>query len=306
MLVNNAGVYGELDGRRRLRPRRGPRGDRDQRLRALAADPGARCRCCVAATSPRIVNVSSGAGQLAEMGGGRRRLPALEGGAERAHPDARRRRAARSASTRSAPAGCAPTWAARARRARSRRAPTPRSGSRRCRTTARAAASSATASRFPGRNAAMAASTAEMIRTAVERLQREVPALAKLKLVFGLELRGRGDVQLYRVEVPGPKISKGFADDERVRVSVPALALQRARRRRQGRALARGIRPRPRQGRGRPEHPEAGRPGDRPHGGPRAAQAGALSAGRDVATDQRSDHRRGSAPPGAGAGAGEA
>ena len=49
----------------------------------------------------------------------------------------------------------------------------------------------------------------------------EVPALAQLKLVFGLELRGRGDVQLYRVEVPGPKISKGFSDDERVRVSVP-------------------------------------------------------------------------------------
>jgi hypothetical protein len=67
----------------------------------------------------------------------------------------------------------------------------------------------------------MATSTAEMIRSAVERLQQEVPALAKLKLVVGLELRGRGDVQLYRVEVPGPKISKGFADDERIRVSVP-------------------------------------------------------------------------------------
>lgn len=67
----------------------------------------------------------------------------------------------------------------------------------------------------------MAASTADLIRTAVEGLQQEVPALAKLKLVFGLELRGRGDVQLYRVEVPGPKISKGFAEDERVHVSIP-------------------------------------------------------------------------------------
>ena len=53
------------------------------------------------------------------------------------------------------------------------------------------------------------ASTADLIRAAVERLQDDVPALAKLKLVFGLELRGRGDVQLYRVELPGPKISKG-------------------------------------------------------------------------------------------------
>jgi hypothetical protein len=67
----------------------------------------------------------------------------------------------------------------------------------------------------------MAASTRELIESAVSNLQREVPALAKLKLVFGVELRGRGDVQLYRVEVPGPKVSKGFGDDERVRVSIP-------------------------------------------------------------------------------------
>jgi hypothetical protein len=55
----------------------------------------------------------------------------------------------------------------------------------------------------------------------VEGLQTEVPALQKLKLVFGLELRGRGDVQLYRVELPGPKISKGMGDDERLHVSIP-------------------------------------------------------------------------------------
>jgi hypothetical protein len=67
----------------------------------------------------------------------------------------------------------------------------------------------------------MATSTADLIRAAVERLQREVPGLAKLKLVFGLELRGRGDVQLYRVELPGPRISKGFSEDERVHVSLP-------------------------------------------------------------------------------------
>jgi hypothetical protein len=65
------------------------------------------------------------------------------------------------------------------------------------------------------------ASTAQLIETAVRRFQAEVPALAKLKLVFGLELRGRGDVQLYRVELPGPKISKAVADDARVSVSMP-------------------------------------------------------------------------------------
>ena len=64
-------------------------------------------------------------------------------------------------------------------------------------------------------------SAADLIRAAVERVQQEAPALGRLKLVFGLELRGRGDVQAYRVEVPGPKISKGFGQDERLHVSVP-------------------------------------------------------------------------------------
>ena len=65
------------------------------------------------------------------------------------------------------------------------------------------------------------ASTAQLIETAVKRFQAEVPALANLKLVFGLELRGRGDVQLYRVELPGPKIAKAVADDARVTVAIP-------------------------------------------------------------------------------------
>lgn len=64
------------------------------------------------------------------------------------------------------------------------------------------------------------ASTADLIRTAVERFQAEVPALANLKLVFGLELKARHDVQLYRVELPGPKISKDLAQDERVLVEI--------------------------------------------------------------------------------------
>ena len=64
------------------------------------------------------------------------------------------------------------------------------------------------------------ASTADLIRTAVERFQSEVPALAKLKLVFGLELRAKHDIQLYRVELPGPKISKELAQDERVLIEI--------------------------------------------------------------------------------------
>jgi hypothetical protein len=65
------------------------------------------------------------------------------------------------------------------------------------------------------------ASTQQLIETALRRFQEEVPALAKLKLVFELELRGRGDVQMFRVELPGPKISKGVGDDARATVSIP-------------------------------------------------------------------------------------
>ena len=65
------------------------------------------------------------------------------------------------------------------------------------------------------------ASATDLITKAVEDLRSEVPALANLKLVIGLELRGRGDTQLYRVELPGPKVSKGYADDERLHVVIP-------------------------------------------------------------------------------------
>jgi hypothetical protein len=63
-------------------------------------------------------------------------------------------------------------------------------------------------------------STSDLIRTAVERFQDEVPALRNLKLVIGLELKAKHDVQLYRVELPGPKISKDLAQDERVLVEI--------------------------------------------------------------------------------------
>lgn len=64
------------------------------------------------------------------------------------------------------------------------------------------------------------ASTKDLIETAVTRFQAEVPALANLKLVFGLELKAKHDIQLYRVELPGPKIRKDLAQDERVLVEV--------------------------------------------------------------------------------------
>jgi hypothetical protein len=64
-------------------------------------------------------------------------------------------------------------------------------------------------------------STREVIERAVARVQSEIPALESLKLVVGLELRGRGDVQLYRVELPGPLVTKDSAPDARVRLAIP-------------------------------------------------------------------------------------
>jgi len=65
------------------------------------------------------------------------------------------------------------------------------------------------------------ADTKALIEDAIRNFYKEVPALSGLKLVIELELRGRGDVQLFRVEVPGPKITKDIASDAKVRLSIP-------------------------------------------------------------------------------------
>jgi hypothetical protein len=66
--------------------------------------------------------------------------------------------------------------------------------------------------------------TKSLIETAVKRFIEEVPALQPLKLVAGLELRGRGDIQLYRVELPGPKVSKSVPSDAKVTLAIPRSA----------------------------------------------------------------------------------
>ena len=65
------------------------------------------------------------------------------------------------------------------------------------------------------------AETKALIEEAVRSFQSEVPALTQLKLVIELELRGRGDIQLFRVELPGPKVTRDIASDAKVRLSVP-------------------------------------------------------------------------------------
>jgi hypothetical protein len=60
----------------------------------------------------------------------------------------------------------------------------------------------------------------ELIAVAVRNLEREVPALARLKIVVRLELRGRGDVQVFRVRLPAPEVTKGEPDDARLEVAM--------------------------------------------------------------------------------------
>ena len=66
-----------------------------------------------------------------------------------------------------------------------------------------------------------AADTKTLIAQAVERLREELPALRNLQLVVKLELRARGgDVPIWRVELPGPKVDRDPAADARIDVSV--------------------------------------------------------------------------------------
>jgi hypothetical protein len=59
-----------------------------------------------------------------------------------------------------------------------------------------------------------------LIELATRRFTEEVTALEQIKLVVGVDLRGRGDVQMYRLEMPGVKVTKGDAADARLRVEM--------------------------------------------------------------------------------------
>jgi hypothetical protein len=66
----------------------------------------------------------------------------------------------------------------------------------------------------------MAEDARTLIETAVKRFVAEVPALAPLKLVVGVELRGRGDVQQFRLQMPDMIATKGPAVDARISVEM--------------------------------------------------------------------------------------
>ena len=66
----------------------------------------------------------------------------------------------------------------------------------------------------------MADDARALIELATRRFIEEVPALAPIKLVVGVELRGRGDVQLFRLQMPDVLVTKDSAVDAQVRVDM--------------------------------------------------------------------------------------
>ena len=62
--------------------------------------------------------------------------------------------------------------------------------------------------------------TRHLLEQAVARFVEQVPALANLALVARVELKARGDVPTWRVEVPGPKVTKDPAADARLHIEV--------------------------------------------------------------------------------------
>jgi hypothetical protein len=71
------------------------------------------------------------------------------------------------------------------------------------------------------------ATSTDQIARAVTRFQGQVPSLAKLRLVFGLELTAQSltsdaEPERFRVELPGPTVTTGAGGDERIVISIPA------------------------------------------------------------------------------------
>jgi hypothetical protein len=67
----------------------------------------------------------------------------------------------------------------------------------------------------------MSSDAIPLIEQAVKRFLDEVPALQPMKLVAALALRGRGDVQMFRIELPGPVVTKDAGSDAKVRIEMP-------------------------------------------------------------------------------------
>lgn len=66
----------------------------------------------------------------------------------------------------------------------------------------------------------MSTDAPQMIIKAVSEVLDEVPALKQLKLAVAIELHGRGDVQIFRLQLPELDVTKEITGDERVNLEL--------------------------------------------------------------------------------------
>lgn len=66
----------------------------------------------------------------------------------------------------------------------------------------------------------MSTDAPQMIIKAVSEVLDEVPALKQLKLAVAIELHGRGDVQIFRLQLPELAVTKEITGDERINLEL--------------------------------------------------------------------------------------
>src|SRR3954451_7601804 len=59
-----------------------------------------------------------------------------------------------------------------------------------------------------------------MLESAVKSFLEEVPALAPMKLVVGVDFHARGDTQQFRIELPDLKVTRDIGTDARIRIEM--------------------------------------------------------------------------------------
>jgi hypothetical protein len=59
-----------------------------------------------------------------------------------------------------------------------------------------------------------------LIERAARSFLEEVPALKPLNLVIGIDLRGRGDTQQFRLQMPDVEVTKDIGADARIRIEM--------------------------------------------------------------------------------------
>ena len=58
------------------------------------------------------------------------------------------------------------------------------------------------------------------VETALKQLLEHVPALKPLKLIAAAEVQGGRDIQLIRIVMPGPQVTKAITPDARVTLTI--------------------------------------------------------------------------------------